>query len=379
MAPIALAFAVLGLNGSATALGLVLTASALTRVVLILIGGVIADRMRRDMVLVGANLVSGAAQLSVSALLLSGRAEIWMLAALAVVASASSSFFFPASQGVVPQTVENDELQQANALLRLSLNMTNIVGAAVGGILVAAAGAGWAYGFDGVTYLASAAIFLGLQLPPGIVEAGSTFVSQLRDGWDEFRSRTWLWVVVIGFGFSNAASAAAFGVLGPIVARDSLGGAAVWGLVLAGQALGLVAGSVIALRIRPERPLLVGVGVMVLTAPPLVLLAVDAPLPVLLVSAFIAGAAIDFFTVMWDLSMQGHVPLDRLSRVYAWDALGSWVLIPIAFAIIGPVSAAIGVDATLWVAAFVVVLSMLGQLTVRAVRRLGRPVVASEA
>jgi predicted MFS family arabinose efflux permease len=379
MAPIALAFAVLELDGSATDLGLVLTAAMLPRIALILVGGVVADRLSRSTVLIGSNLVSGTAQLAGSALLLSGRAEIWMLAVLAVVAAASSSFFFPASQGVIPQTVESGELQPANALLRLALNTTNIAGAAVGGLVVGAAGAGWAYGFDGVTYLASAVIFLELRLPAASATDGSGFLSQLRDGWDEFRSRRWLWVVVIGFGFANAASAAAFGVLGPIVARDSLGGAAVWGIVLAGQGVGLVAGSLVALRVRPKRPLLIGVGVMVLTAPPLVLLAVAAPVPVLLVSAFLAGAAIDLFSVLWDLSMQGHVPLDRLSRVYAWDALGSWVLMPIGFAIVGPVSAVIGVDATLWLAAAVVLLSMLGQLAVRDVRRLGRPAVASDA
>jgi MFS family permease len=372
MAPIALAFAVLGLGGSATDLGLVLTLALIPRLLLILVGGVVADRLPRSAVMVGSNLVSGAAQLAAAVLLLSGRAEIWQLALLAVLSSAAASFFFPASQGIVPQTVPAKDLQSANALLRLGLNTTTIAGAAVGGVVVAAAGAGWAIAFDGVTFLASAAILVQLQVTAPARDAVSSFGRELADGWREFRTRTWLWVVVAGFGFSNAASASAFGVLGPVVARESLGGAGVWGLVLAAQGVGLLVGSLIALRIRPHRPLAVGVGVMVLTAPPLALLAVQAPVGLLALSALLSGCAIDIFSVFWDTSLQGHVPLDRLSRVSAWDALGSWVLMPLAFAVVGPLADAIGVETTLWLAAAIVLAAMLAQLAVPAVRRLPR-------
>jgi predicted MFS family arabinose efflux permease len=264
------------------------------------------------------------------------------------------------------------DLQSANALLRLGLNTTTIAGAAVGGVVVAAAGAGWAIAFDGVTFLASAAILVQLQVTAPARDAVSSFGRELADGWREFRTRTWLWVVVAGFGFSNAASASAFGVLGPVVARESLGGAGVWGLVLAAQGVGLLVGSLIALRIRPHRPLAVGVGVMVLTAPPLALLAVQAPVGLLALSALLSGCAIDIFSVFWDTSLQGHVPLDRLSRVSAWDALGSWVLMPLAFAVVGPLADAIGVETTLWLAAAIVLAAMLAQLAVPAVRRLPR-------
>lgn len=373
MAPVALAFAVLELDGTATDLGLVLTAAMLARIALILAGGVVSDRLPRSAVMIGSNLASGLAQLALAALLLAGQAELWHVGVLAVAAAGSSAFFFPASQGVVPLTVPAAELQQANAVLRLALNSTQIAGAAAGGVLVATVGVGWAFAFDGATYLAAAAILLAMRLPHVRRDPAAHFVGDLLRGWHEFASRRWLWVVVLGFGFSNAASAAAFGVLGPVVARDSLGGAGAWGLVLAAQAAGLVLGSLAGLRLRPRHPLLVGVSLMTLTVPPLALLALEAPVGLLAVSALFSGIAIDLFTVYWDTALQGHVPVDRLSRVAAWDALGSWVLMPIGFAVVGPLSAAIGIEATLWAAAAIVVAAMLGQLAVRDVRTLPRP------
>ncbi|MDH4346553.1 MAG: MFS transporter, partial [Thermoleophilia bacterium] len=255
MAPVALAFAVLELGGSATDLGIVLTVAILPQLLFLLIGGVVADRLPRHLIMVSSNALSGLAQGAAAVLLLTGRAEIWHLAVIAVVRAVASSFFFPAQQGIVPQLVPRAMLQPANVLLRLTLNVTTIGGAALGGIVVAAAGPGWAIGFDALTYLAAAAILLPMRVAAPARDAATSFVMELRDGWDEFRARTWLWVVVIGFAFSNGASSAATQVLGPIVAKEALGGASVWGLALAGQGVGLVLGGLLALRYRPSRPL----------------------------------------------------------------------------------------------------------------------------
>jgi hypothetical protein len=180
-------------------------------------------------------------------------------------------------------------------------------------------------------------------------------------------------VVVLGFAFSNAASSASTQVLGPVVAREELGGAAVWGIALAAQGLGLVLGGLLALRIRPSYPLRVGVGVMVLLVPPLVLLALEAPWPLLAVSMIGGGVAIELFSVFWDTSLQGHVPNEVLSRVSAWDALGSIVLMPAAFAVVGPLSSAIGISSTLWLCAGIVGVAITAQLLSRSVRLLPRP------
>jgi MFS family permease len=374
MAPIALAFGVLELGGSAGDLGLVLTLSILPQIVFLLAGGVVADRMPRNVVMVASNLVSGLAQAAAAILLISGSAEIWHLAVVAVVRAVASSFFFPAQQGIIPQTVPVELLQPANALLRLTLNATAIGGAALGGIVVAAAGPGWAFAFDALTYVVAAALLLAMRIEAESRAVATSFVGELREGWAAFRSRTWLWVVVIGFGFSNAAQTAALYVLGPVVAEESLGGAGVWGLVLAAQGIGLVFGGVIALRIHPARPLLLGVAAALLFVPPIALLAMRAPWQLLALAALLAGLGMELFGVFWDLSMQGHVPNELLSRVYAWDALGSFVLMPVGYAVVGPLSEAFGVTATLWGCAVVVAVSIAAQLASRDVRRLGHPV-----
>jgi len=372
MAPVALAFAVLELEGTTTELGLVLAVAILPQVFFLLIGGVIADRFPRHLVMVGSNLVAGIAQAVAAYLLLTGRAEIWQLAVIALVRAVASSFFFPAMQGIVPQTVPTDQLQPANALLRLALNATNIGGAALGGILVATGGPGWAIAFDALTYLAAAAILLPMHVRAPERDADTSFIRELGDGWREFSSRQWIWVVVLGFAFANAAWASGLNVLGPVVAEDSLGGASVWGLVLAATGAGLVLGGLIAFRLKPERPLLVGVSAITLIFPPLVLLAIEAPWPVIALAALISGVGIELFAVFWDTALQTHVPNEVLSRVSAWDAIGSLVLIPAAYAVIGPLADAIGIEATLWICSGIVFVAISAQLLSRQVRELPR-------
>lgn len=372
MAPVALAFAVLELGGSATELGLVLTLAILPQVFFLLAGGVLADRLPRHLLMVGSNVAAGLAQGVAAVLLLSGLAEIWHLAVVAFVRAVASSFFFPAQQGIVPQTVPTEMLQAANALLRLMLNATTIGGAALGGLIVAGPGPGWAIAVDALSYLVAAAVLLPMRVRAPAHDEGESFLQELRHGWRAFRTRTWIWVIVLGFAFTNGAESAALNVLGPIVARESLGGASVWGLVLATQGIGLVAGSLLALRVRPSRPLLVSVSLMVFLAPPLVLLALEAPWPVIAASTLLTGVVIELFTVLWDTALQTHVPNNVLSRVAAWDAIGSIVLIPAAYAVVGPVSDAIGVDATLWACAAIVVVGILAQLLSREVRNLPR-------
>jgi predicted MFS family arabinose efflux permease len=374
MAPIALAFGVLELGGSAGDLGLVLTLSILPQVFFLLVGGVIADRLPRQLVMVASNVVSGLAQAVAAFLLITGSAEIWHLAAVAFVRAIASSFFFPAQQGIIPQTVPVELLQPANALLRLTLNATNIGGAALGGIVVAAAGPGWALAFDALTYLVAAALLLQMRIVPPARGATSSFVAELREGWGAFRTRTWLWVVVLGFAFSNGATAAAMGVLGPIVAEESLGGAGVWGLVIGAQGIGLVLGGLIALRIHPARPLLLGVASVTLLVPPIALLALGAPWPVIALAAVLAGVGVELFSVFWDVSLMGHVPNELLSRVSAWDAIGSLVLMPAAYAVIGPASEAFGITATLWGCVAIATAAILAQLLSSDVRNLPHPV-----
>jgi hypothetical protein len=372
IAPVALAFAVLDETDDASALGLVLVARSVPQVVLLLLGGVLADRLPRNVVMVGANALSGVAQLGAGALVLTGSFAIWQLAALAALNGAASAFFFPASQGIVPDTVSAPRLQQANVLLRLGTNAVFIGGPAVGGILVATIGAGPALLFDGFTYLASAVILLAMRLPPKVRTAATTMLHELREGWSEFRTRTWLWVIVLAFGFLNSAHSGARDVLGPLVAKRELGGAEAYGAMVAGTAVGLVLGGLLLLRWRPQRILFVACTAVMMELPLMALLAIPAPLPVLVAAAVAGGIGVEIFGIFWDMALQQNIPRDALSRVYSYDAVGSFVLIPVGLAAAGPAADAFGVDASLLGAAGVIALCGAAMLAVKDVRRIRR-------
>ena len=375
-APIALAFAVLDLTGSAGDLGLVVAAGVVPQVIFILVGGIWADRLPRHHVMVGSDLVAGAAQAAIAILVLSGTAEIWHLIALQVVRGMASSFFLPAAAGIVPQVVSASRLQEANALLGLTRSSTQVLGTAGGGIAVAAIGSGWALAFDAATYLLGAVFLIGLRLPRSLTIPGSSFLRELREGWDGFWSRSWLWAIVVQFAFVNAAYVGAWAVLGPVVADDELGGAATWGLILAAGAVGTILGGLAVLRFRPDRLLLAATLAVFSLALPLVLLSFPAPPVAIGAGAFVAGIGLSLFGVFWDTAMQQQIPAEQLSRLYSYDMLGSFVFIPLGAAIAGPISTVVGVTETLVGATVVIVIATLPVLLIEDVRTLRRRVAA---
>jgi MFS family permease len=372
LAPVALAFGVLEIGGSASDLGLVVGATFLPQVVFLLVGGIWADRLPRHHVMVVSDLISGAAQGAIAVLLLTGSAEIWHLASLGLVRGVASSFFFPASQGIVPQVVDAARLQQANALLRLSRNGTQIGGTALAGLLVAGVGPGWALAIDAVTYFVGCALLLFLRIPSSLTLPERHFLGELREGWDEFRSRTWLWAIVVQFAFVNACTVGAFAVLGPVVAEESLGGARAWGLILAAQSAGFVTGGLLTLHWKPSRPLLVATLGIFPMVPPLFLLAEPAPAVAIAAASFVAGFGIELFGVFWETVMQEQIPNEALARVSSYDALGSVVFIPLGAVIAGPIAALVGVAETLIGAGVIVVVATLAVLLVDDVRTLRR-------
>jgi MFS family permease len=370
IAPVAIAFAVLDLTGSATDLGLVLAARVVPQILFMLVGGVWADRLPRNLVMVASDLVTGTTQATTAVLIITGSAELWHLIVLQAIGGTAFSFFFPASTGLIPQTVEAPLLQQANAALRMALNAASISGAALGGFLVAAVGPGWALAIDAGTFFVSAGFLGAMRVARDERLQATNFLAELREGWHEFSSRTWLWVIVLAFGFLNAAETGAFNVLGPLVAREELGGAGAYGGLLAAEAVGLVLGGLIALRFRPARPLLVGCAAMAGLPPVLILLALGAPLPVLLIAALVMGIGIETFSVLWDTSLQQHVPQQALSRVSSYDALGSFVFIPLGQIAAGPTADLVGRDRALYLAAAIVTVSILAMLATTDIRRL---------
>jgi MFS family permease len=372
IAPVALAFAVLDLTGSKTDLGLILAARQIPLIVFILVGGIWADRLPRNRVMVGANVVSGLTQAAVAALLISGTAEIWQLAALGALNGCSTAFFFPASSGVIPQTVPAQLLQPANALLRLGINAALIGGAAVAGFLVAAFGSGTAIAIDAATYLLGAFFVSLMRLPASVRMEAQHFLRELGEGWREFRARTWLWVIVIQFAFVNAVESGALNVLGPVISEQELGGARDYGLILMAQAVGFVTGGFLGLRFQPRRMLLAATASIMVTPVLAVSLGFPVVLPALLVAAFVAGICVETFGILWDTTMQQEIPPAALSRVYSYDMLGSIAFVPIGLAVAGPVADLVGVREALWGAAAIVVAVTLPVFAVREVRTLER-------
>ena len=343
IAPVALAFAVLDLTGSAADLGLVVGARSLMNVVFVLFGGIVADRLPRHLVLVASCSVAALSQAAVATLVLTDRATIPLLLALSAVNGISSAFAFPAAAAIIPQTVPVELLRAANAINRLGTSGAMIVGAGLGGVLVASIGPGWGLAVDAVTFAVGAALFAVVRVP-GRRAAGeprTTLLHDLRTGWTEFASRSWVWVVVLGFCFSNMAFVAAISVLGPVVADETIG-RRLWGVVLGAETLGMVVGALVAMRVRVRRLLLFGV---VCSGGDLLLvlaLGVAPHIAVLVPAAFLTGVAVEQFAIAWEVSMQEHIPADTLARVYSYDMLGSFLAIPIGQVAAGPVAERVG-------------------------------------
>jgi len=355
IAPIALAFGVLALPGSdASSLGLVLLCAALPRVVFMLLGGVIADRVRsRAALMAWAEAAAGAAHLVAGVLFLTGHATVASVAALTVVGGSAASIYYPTSTGLVPHLVTGGDLQSANGLMRLSTSLAGMLGTAMGGVLVATVGAGWGLVMDAATYAVSAVLLSLVRagIRTGERESSSSMVDDLRHGWREFTSRRWVWLVVLLFSLSNFGFAAAIEVLGPVLSLQEFDGAPSWAAVLVSFTLGMLVGVVVAMRLRPDRPMLVAMLAQIVVAIPIAAMAMPTALAVIVALAFVSGIGVSVFEILWTTSLQQHVPAESLSRVSSYDWFGSLALTPIALAAAGPLEAWLGLQGALWVCA----------------------------
>ncbi|HEU5252655.1 MAG TPA: MFS transporter [Solirubrobacterales bacterium] len=371
MAPVAIAFAVLDLGGSATDLGIVFAAHSLLLIALVLVAGVVGDRVSPRLSMLGADLLSVAATAAMAALLLSGAAEIWHLVVLYAIQGGATAFFKPASGAIVPQIVPVRRLQEANALLELSRSLGKVVGPALAGIMLGLGSPGSALALDAATFAVSALSLVGLRAPPAEAgEEGTSFFGELRHGWREFSARSWLVAVVIGAAISNAIYYPAFQVLGPTVAQDSLGGSSSWAVIATAMGVGAVAGGAVALSIRPRRPLLVGEGLVILIALPLIALAVPASTAVIAIAAFVAGAVGSLAQILFETAWVQHIPPPVRTRVSAYDWFGSLALEPLGLALVGPLVVAIGTSEALWLSSVVVTVCVAAAWSVPSVRRL---------
>jgi MFS family permease len=374
MATVALAFAVLSFGG-AIDLGIVLLARELPMVAFVLLGGVFADRLPRRWILVGSDLVKGGAQVVTAMLLVSGLADVWNVAILQTVFGVAAAFSRPATIGLIREAVSDARLQEANAVVQLSYSVMSIAGPAAGALVVAAGGAALAIAIDALTFFASAALTASMRLAPAARAATVSIISELREGWREFIARRWAVAVIGAFGLFQLTYFPALLVLGPLVAKEALGGAAAWGMILAVESIGAVVGGMFALRFRVRHPLVVCQLLVLPAGVLLAALAVPLPLIAIAVVSFTVGVGFAIGNMLWITALQRNVPPHLLSRISSFDWLGSVALNPIGYALVGPIAAVIGTGETLLIAAVlnsaVIVASVLFVPSLRGIRMEG--------
>jgi predicted MFS family arabinose efflux permease len=360
---VGVSFAVLNLTGSTADLSYVLAAQVAPMLVFTLISGVFADRLRPQWVIIAGNVAVIAGEGTFGVLVLTGHPALWTMICLEALNGIGAAMFYPASQALLPQIVPESLLQEGSSISRLAMNTGQMTGAASAGLVVAVLGPGWALTLCAIGMTGTVPLLLSLGGGRGgrnlqLVAAKSAgMMTELREGWTEFRSHTWLWATVIQYCLVMMAFNGAFLVLGPVVARTSLGGPAAWGAITAADALGLVAGGLVSLRYTPRKPMLfvVGSGAAIALTP--VALALVLPLPVICLCAFALGTLIEVMMVQWTVQMATRIPSDKLARVSSYDALGSMAAMPLGALLAGPLAAAVGVSTTQFAAAAVIVVA----------------------
>jgi MFS family permease len=388
LAPTAFAFSLVGVSfavlaatsspahpsGSTADLSYVLAAQIAPSLVFLLIGGVIADRIAPQLVIVAANLMIAIGEGTFGLLVLIGRPGLPTMIGLEFLTGTGMALFYPASAALLPRLVPTAQLQEASAISRLAMNVGMMAGAALAGECVALFGAGWALTVCGAGTLGVVPLMMRIKLGPISADKAEdpSMLRELREGWTEFWSHTWLWATVFQFTVILAAWYGTFQVLGPAVAKAHLGGAAAWGLISASEAIGLIVGGLVALRWSPRRPVLFVVASGAVISITSLSMAMLLPLALICVAAFIVGVTVEAMMVIWTVTMATKIRPEMLARVSAYDALGSTMGMPAGALVAGPIAAMVGVSATQYGAAALIVIASALTLIPRDVRQTRR-------
>jgi MFS family permease len=380
LAPIAVAFAVLDLTGSASDTGIAFACWTVAQVGTLLVGGVVADRLPRRLVMVGSDVANFSVRAAMGGLLLSGHAQVWHLFVLQAVGGAATAFYSPASSGLVPELVTAEQLQRANALMGIARNLSFPLGAATGGAIVATIGPGTALLVDAGTYAASALLLAGMRLQARARAAAATnFLHELREGWQAWTEHTWVWLLNVWIALYFLITYAPFFVLGPYIAKHELGGAGAWGTVVTGEGIGALGGALVGLRVRPGRPWVVVGVIFALTSVQSVLLAAHASFVLIALAAVVAGFSFSLGSIIFETGVQRAIAPDKLSRVSAYSWMCAMVFLPLGYALAGPISAAVGMSAYLVFGAVWILVTTAVVFSVREVRDYRLPAAAIAA
>ena len=369
--PIALAFGILAMPGTTpTSLSIVLAAQAIPLILMLPLGGVIADRLGRAQVIAVTDIVLSGFVAVVAFLFITDAVTIPLLAVLSFISGILNGLWWPAYAGLIPDVVEGEHLQPANAYVSVASNGGLIAGNAIGGLLVVGFGAGMAIAVDAVSFLVAGLLVFTIRHVSEPHSSGESMLGDLAHGWRVFISFRWVVIVTLAFSLIVMVLRGAEEVMGPVLAIEQYGGAAGWAVVLACMSVGLLIGAVTASRITIRRPMVFGMLISLTLPAWLVCLAFALPLWVVAAGAFLWGLAIELFQVLWFTALQTHVPREALSRVGSYDAMGSLMFGPIGLALAGPLISSIGLKAGFLLAAAVAAMAIIGSLFSRAVRQL---------
>jgi MFS family permease len=371
LSPIALAYGVLSLKGAtATDLSLVMTARIAPMILFMLLGGVIGDRFKRNRIVGGSDVI-GSLIAGISAIsFIAGFANVPLLCLMGGLFGILNALWWPAMSGVLPEILPNESLQKGNAVVGLLSNFGFVFGALIGGTVVTLYGSGWALLVDAISFTIAGLLVWNINLPPMPEREKNSMFHDLKIGWFEFISRSWVVAVVIGFTFMNLCFEATISVLGPLAFNSGGHGPRNWSYNLAVITAGMIAGGIISMKIHFSRPLVLGMVSVALVPAWIFFMGFNLPLAIILLGAFIAGVAVEIFSVVWGTSMQTNIPKESYSRVVSYDAFGSYALAPIGIAFAGPVVSWIGISHTLVIAASVALVAALLPLTLKSVREL---------
>ena len=359
--------------GSPPDVGIVLASHAVPLVGFLLIGGVWADRLPRHLVVVTTDVIRFGLHALLAVLIFTGAVEIWHIAVIEACFGTAEAFYRPAFSGLVPQTVPEDEIQPARAAFGTVETIAEFAGPALATALVLGVGPGWAFALDAATFLVSAAFLVRLRpRRRGEPAVRTTVVAELREGWSEVRSRTWIWVIVAAFSLGLLTAFGPWMTLGPTISIERFDTRAVYGILASAMGAGTIAGALIGFRWRPRYPMRTG---MLLALPlPIALGAFGLGLPVaVLLPVFVlSGTGIALFDIWWHTALAERVPPHMLSRVTAYDWMGSLALLPIGYVLAGPLGEALGAVEVLSAGSAIALAALAGSLLFRDVRRLRR-------
>ena len=378
--PIAFAFAVLQSGGSASDVGFVTAARTAPMIVFLLHAGVLGDRLSRRTIMIAANLLSAVSFISFGLAIQQGWHSLTLLCALSFAAGTATALYYPAAEAANLQIVDPAKPERSLATLRLIQNSGQVLGASVGGGVVALSGPALGLVLCGVVFVPAALLRMGLRLPPvGDAAERENIWLNLCTGWREFTRSRWLWAMVLQMSLVNAMVVGFMGVLGPLYANSTSWGAPGWGLVLTSQTVGFIVGGLTMTRIRPRKPLLFGIAASMLFALLPLTLVFGLPLPLAAAASLASGLGDEMYGVCWLSTLRQEIPEERMSRVASYDMFCSVALTPLGGVAAGPLTQHFGLLPTLVAISAFIILSTIIVMLLRDVRSMSRRAAATTA